>query len=222
MNLKILYALLILVTTLSFGASENVFAQEKQSAKKFNAELENDFQKGAAGDEAALARAVKASEEILAVNPKDARTLVWRGAVGLSQAGKAFRSGNFAEGGEIWQKALDNMKSAVEIEPDNVSIRMIRAAVLSTAAKQFPAPDVARTLREIVIADYERVLILTNENFKTMPEKLRQQILSGLADAYDKIGDKTKARVFYRRLVDETSEAGKTRENALEWLKVDN
>jgi tetratricopeptide (TPR) repeat protein len=140
----------------------------------------------------------------------------------LSQAGKAFRSGNFAEGGEIWQKALDNMKSAVEIEPDNVSIRMIRAAVLSTAAKQFPAPDVARTLREIVIADYERVLILTNENFKTMPEKLRQQILSGLADAYDKIGDKTKARVFYRRLVDETSEAGKTRENALEWLKVDN
>lgn len=222
MNLKNLFALLTLIAALSCGVSENAFAQEKQSAPKFNAELETDFQKGLGGDEAALARAVKAADEILAINPKNAETLVWRGVAGLSQAGKAFQSGNFAEGGELWQKALDNMKSAIEVAPDNVSIRMIRAAALSTAAKQFPAPEVVRNLRETVIADYEKVLTLTSENFKATPEKQRQQILSGLADAYDKLGDKTKARVFYRRLVEETSEAGKTRETALEWLKANN
>ncbi len=222
MNLKKLFALLTLITVFSLGISENIFAQEKQSAPKFNAELEKDFQKGSAGDEAALARAVKAADEILAINPKNAETLLWCGATGLSQAGKAFQSGNFAEGSELWQKALDNMKSAVEIAPDNISIRMIRAAALSTAAKHFPAPEVVRNLRETVIADYEKVLTLTSENFKATPEKRRQQILSGLADAYDKLGDKTKARVFYRRLVEETSEAGKTRETSLEWLKANN
>ncbi|HEX8639352.1 MAG TPA: hypothetical protein VF692_14885 [Pyrinomonadaceae bacterium] len=215
-------AFAFLFSALLFCAAQITRAQDKQNDLKFNAELERDFQAGAAGDEAALVRALQTADKILAANPKDAETLVWRGAGGLSQAGKAFQSCNFAEGGELWQKAQENMKSAVELEPRNVSIRMIRGAALLSAAKHFPAPDVARNLRETAAADYEQVLIVTGEKFKTMPEKQRQQVLYSLADAYEKIEDKVKTRVFYQRIVDETSEAGKMRETAAEWLKKNN
>ena len=211
-------AFAFLFSAFLFGAAQITFAQDKQNDLKFNAELEKDFQAGAAGDEAALVRALQTADKILAANPKDAETLVWRGAGGLAQAGKAFQSGNFSEGGELWQKALENMKSAVELEPRNVSIRMLRGAALLSAAKQFPSPDVARNLRETA-ADYEQVLTVTGEKFKTMPEKQRQQVLYSLADACEKIDDKVKTRVFYQRIVDETSEAGKMRETAIEWLK---
>jgi tetratricopeptide (TPR) repeat protein len=215
-------AFAFLFSAFLFGAAQIAFAQDKQNDLKFSAELEKDFQAGTAGDQIALVRALQTADKILAVNPKDAETLVWRGAGWLAQAGKAFQSGNFAEGGELWQKALENMKSAVEHEPRNVSIRMIRGAALLSAAKQFPSPDVARNLRETAAVDYEQVLTVTAEKFKTMPEKQQQQILYSLADAYDKLGDKIKTRVFYQRFVDETSEAGKMRETAIEWLKKNN
>ncbi len=215
-------AFAFLFSAFLFGASQITFAQDKQNNLKLGAELEKDFQAGAAGDQIALVRALQTADKILAANPKDAETLVWRGAGGLSQAGKELQNGNFAEGGELWQKALENMKSAVELEPRNVSIRMIRGAALLSAAKHYPAPDVARNLRETAAADYEQVLTVTGEKFKTMPEKQRQQVLCNLADVYDKIGDKIKTRVFYQRIVNETSEAGKMRETAVEWLKKKN
>ena len=215
-------AFAFLFSAFLFGTAQITFAQDKQNDLKFSAELAKDFQAGTAGDQIALVRALQTADKILAVNPKDAATLVWRGAGGLSQAGKAFQSGNFSEGGELWQKALENMKSAVELEPRNISIRMLRGAALFSAAKQFPSPDVARNLRETAASDYEQILIVTGKTFRTMPEKQRQQVLFSLADAYDKIGDKIKTRVFYQRIVDETSESGKMRETAIEWLKKNN
>ncbi|MDQ3323359.1 MAG: hypothetical protein M3525_13155, partial [Acidobacteriota bacterium] len=101
-------------------------------------------------------------------------------------------------------------------------IRTTRGAALLSAAKHFPSPDVATSLRETAVADYEKVLTITGEKFKTLPEKQRQQILFALAETYDKLADKTKARNFYQRLVDETSETGKMRETAIEWLKKNN
>ena len=212
-------AFAFLFSAFLFGAAQITFGQDKQNDLKFSAELEKDFQAGTAGDQIALVRALQRADKILAANPKDAETLVRRGAVGLSQAGKELQDGNFAEGGELWQRALENMKSAVELKPRNVSIRVIRATALLSAAKHFPAPDLARNLHETAVADYEQVLTVTGEKFKTMPEKQRQQVLYSLADAYDKLGDKIQTRVFYQRIVDETSEASKMRETAIEWLK---
>jgi hypothetical protein len=114
------------------------------------------------------------------------------------------------------------MKSAVELEPRNVSIRMLRGAALLSAAKQFPSPDVARNLRETAAADYEQVLIRDGEKFKTMPEKQRQQVLYSLADAYDKLGDKIKTRVFISESSTKLPRQGKMRETAIEWLKKNN
>lgn len=217
-----IFAFAFLFSAFLFGAPQITRAQDKQKDLKLSAEMEKDFQAGATGDAVALSRALETADKILVANPKDAETLVWRGAGGLAQAGKELQDGNFTEGGELWQKALENMKSAVELEPRNVSIRMIRGTALLSAAKHFPAPDVAKNLRETAAADYEQVLTVTGEKFKTMSEKQRQQILYNLADTYDKIGDKIKTRIFYRRIVDETSEAGKMRETATEWLKKNN
>jgi tetratricopeptide (TPR) repeat protein len=222
MHLNNTASFIILVLAFFFGATQIAVAQDKQPALKFNADLEKEFIAGANGDEAALARAIQTADKILAANPKDAQTLVWRGAVGLPQAGKAFGSGNFSEGGELWQAALENMKSAVEIEPNSVSIRTTRAAALLSGAKHFPSPDVAKNLRETAVEDYEKVLAIYGEKFKMLSEKQRQQIFFALADTYDKLADKTKARNFYQRLLDETSETGKMRETAIEWLKKNN
>jgi hypothetical protein len=92
--------------------------------------LEKEFIAGANGDEAALTRAMQTADKILAAKSErcpNAR-LARRGRSAASR--KSVCSGNFSEGGELWQAALKNMKSAVEIEPNSVSIRTTRAAAL--------------------------------------------------------------------------------------------
>ena len=87
MKLNNILAFAFLFLAFLFGAAQITFGQDKQNDLKFSAELEKDFQAGAGEDHIALVRALQAADKILAVNPKDAETLVWRGAGGLAQAG---------------------------------------------------------------------------------------------------------------------------------------
>ena len=190
-----------------FG-SASVFAQTFES-------LQKDFNAGMSGDTKAFEKAMKQSQELLAKNPKEAETLVLHGSATLFQSGQAFQTGNFGEGGKLWQKGQAEMDEAVKLSPENVNVLMTRGTTYISASKQFPVKEEADRLLKIGVGDYEK--ITSDKNFKQFPEGLRSQILLGLAEGYERMKDTKKARGFYQIL--STEATGKNQENAVRWLE---
>jgi tetratricopeptide (TPR) repeat protein len=201
-NIATLIFAIICISTIS------TFAQTFES-------LQKDFDKGMQGDTKAFKTAMKQSEELLAKNPKDSETLVLHGSATLFQAGQAFQTGNFGEGGKLWQKGQTEMDQAVKISPDNVNVLMTRGTTYLSASKQFPVKEEADRLFKIGIGDYEKITL--DKNFKQFPEGLRSQILFALAEGYVQMKDNNKARDYYQIL--STDATGKIKEKAVKWLE---
>src|SRR5690348_3912511 len=96
--------------------------------ERFDLKVRNDFFAGFAGNEAALARGMEACEAVLAKNPNDPQALVWHGGGLLYQAGGAFQRGDQNKGIDLWTRGLKEMKTAVELDPDSVGVRIPRGA----------------------------------------------------------------------------------------------
>lgn len=196
-TVKITIAIIIYATLTFAAAATSVFAQ--QDKLRFDESLQKDFSVGMSGDAAALTRAMERSEKILVTNPADAETLVWHGSATLSASGKAFQNGDFREGAQLWKKGLAEMDKAVELLPDNFAVRMVRGSTYLNASKKFPDPAVAKELREKGIGDYEKILTLTDETAQKALPGVRARVLGGLAEAYEKLGDKAKAETYRQR-----------------------
>lgn len=233
--LKTHFSLIVFVAIALIAQSQNVSAQvekskadvavqaEKSKADesvtlKFDEAAEQEFTKGIGGDAAALERAMKASAKILANNPKDALALVWQGGGRLALARAAFYQGDFPAGSVIWKEGLDEMTKAVELAPHDVRVLLVRATTWYQASKQFPDPDEASRLLQTAVGDFEKIIALSDNDFKKLPAVRRDDILLFLAEGYERRGDKTKARNFYLRISNETT--GKTRETAVKWLEA--
>src|SRR5581483_7173988 len=116
-------------------------------AQRFDYLVRGDFFAGAAGDPARLQKAIDLCEWTLADNPAHAEALVWHGAAMLVKSGAAFRSGNMAAGGQLWDRGLKEMNDALALGPDRLGVLIPRAAVLLEATRSVP-PDTARPLVE--------------------------------------------------------------------------
>jgi hypothetical protein len=118
--------------------------------------VRNDFFAGFAGDKEALARGMKACEEVLASDPKNAEAMVWHGSGTLSQATQEFQGGDQQKGIGLWTRGLKEMQTAVDLAPDSVAVRIPRGAVLLTASHYLPSPQMAKPLIEAGVSDYQR------------------------------------------------------------------
>jgi hypothetical protein len=193
-------------------SSASIFAQTDDL--KFDSALAADFSKGMSGDADTLKNATDRAEKILAANPQDARTLVWLGAATLTRSGKYFMSGNFAEGGKNWKEGRRKMDEAVTLDGENVEILMTRGSTYLTASKQFPVKEEAQKILQLGIGDYEKVA--ANSKFSKFPENMRSQVLNGLANGYERLSNKEKAKTCYQRLSAEAT--GEIQANAVKWL----
>jgi tetratricopeptide (TPR) repeat protein len=217
--LKIYFGLIISLCI--FGSANYAAAQtadQNTTALKFDQALRDDFMKGQAGDAQAFAKAMEASEKIIAASPNDALALVWHGSGMLSQSGKFFGSGDFRQGSEFWKAGLAQMDSAVKTDPANIEVLLTRGATYLAASAQFPVPEESLRLLNIAVGDYEKVIVLGGTNFGKMPEAVRSQTLYGLGEGYRRLDYKAKAREFYLRLLEETKTKNANREKAVQWL----
>ncbi|HEX8198264.1 MAG TPA: hypothetical protein VF571_18870 [Pyrinomonadaceae bacterium] len=210
-----LFAAIILI-----AQSQNVSAQKTADSKnlKFDKTVEQEFMKGIQGDATALESAMKTGEKILANNPKDALALVWQGGARLILARTAFYQGDFMAGSAIWKQGLDDMEKAVEFAPGDTRVLVVRGSTWYQASKEFPDPNEANRLLQTAITDFEKIIAVNDDNFKQLPAEIRENVLLNLAEGYERIGAKTKARNFYQRLSTETT--GKTRETAVKWIQA--
>ena len=121
-------------------------------------------------------------------------------------------------GSAIWKQGLDDMEKAVEFAPNDTRVLVVRGSTWYQASKEFPDPNEANRLLQTAITDFEKIIAVNDDNFKQLPTEIRDGVLLNLAEGYERIRAKTRARNFYQRLSTETT--GKTRETALKWIQA--
>jgi len=191
-------------------------AQSAPSPQRFDMVVRNDFFAGFAGDEARLQKAMDTCEQALAENPKHPEALVWHGSGLAFKGGMAFQKGDMKSGGELWQRGVDEMNTAVALAPDNVGVRIPRGAFLLQATLNMQ-PGMAKPLVETAVADYERVLELQISYFNTLGDHPKGELLFGLAEGYSRLGQPDKARQYFERLVKDAPTSGQA-PRAKQWL----
>ena len=156
------------------------------------------------GDMARLERGVKSLEDIVAKNPKNPEARVLLGNGIIARAGEAFRKGDMGSGAKLWQSGLEEMAQAVEMAPDNIFVRARRGVILITASRSTP-PEMARPLVESAVSDFEKVLeVREKENtFSKNSVHKRGELLSGLGDGWNRLGNAEKARGYFERVTKE-------------------
>jgi tetratricopeptide (TPR) repeat protein len=180
------HILIAVATTLTLLAQE-----------RFDHQVRADFFAGFAGDSAALARGMKKSEDTLQANPKHAEALVWHGAGLFFLSGQSFQKKDMAKGMELYGKGIGEMSQAVALEPNNIGVRVPRAAALSAGARFMP-PEMAKPLFESVLDDYTTVYQLHAKDFDQLGTHRKGELLFGLADTYSRLGATDKADQYYK------------------------
>lgn len=168
--------------------------------ERFDMRVRNDFFAGFTGNQEALDRAMKLCEDELAHNPSNAAALVWHGSGVFFESGTYFQAGDRAKGGEFWQRGLGEMDKAVAMAPDTLGVRIPRGAVLLTASRSLPNPEMARPLIEKGLGDFEHTLEIQKPYFDTLGTHPRGELLIGLADGYARLGKDEQATAYFERI----------------------
>lgn len=173
------------------------------SPQRFDMLVREDFFSGFAGSSEALERGMRKCEEVLAKDPKNAEALVWHGS-GLSfSAKKEFMAGNLEKGRQIQAQGVQEMNEAVAMKPEDVAVLIPRASVFLSAALHVPSPEVAKKDFRFAANDYEKILQLQAPNFSNLSVHARGELLGGLAEAWNGLGDIEKSRAYLKRLTEE-------------------
>ena len=187
------------------------------TAARFDKVVRDDFFAGFKGDESALQRAMKVTEEVLRENPEHAEALVWAGAGVFAQAGIAFRSGDQQNGMELWNRSLAMMDRAVELAPDDAGVRIPRGATLMTASREVP-PQMAGELVRRALSDYHKAWDLQKDSIGRLASHSKGELLMGLADLHDRAGNAGSSREFLLKVTAEM-EGTLYAERAKKWMK---
>jgi hypothetical protein len=171
-----------------------------QPVDRFDMKVRESFFTGFGGDKDALARGMKASEEVLAGNPKHPEALVWHGSGLTFQAGQAFSSGDQQKGMELWTKGLKEMQTAVDLAPESPAVLIARGADLLRSSRYVSDPEYAQSLVKDGVADYEHVYRIQKPIFGTLGTHPRGELLFGIAEGYSRMGDEGKARVYFEQI----------------------
>ena len=186
---------------------------------RFDFVVRNDFFAGFGGDAVALDRGMKACEQVLAQNPKQAEALVWHGGGLFYMSGQLFRKGDTNKGIELYTRGLKEMDEAVTLEPENVGVLIPRGAALLTASRAMPPGDQASKLLTQGLTDYERVYELQSSYFDTLSGHARGELLFGLAEGFLRAGNDAKARQYFEKLAASGPDCGHYPE-AKAWLET--
>jgi tetratricopeptide (TPR) repeat protein len=178
-------------------------AGDRHARERFDFLVREDFFAGFEGDQAAFERGMKTCEDMLAKNPKHAEALVWHGGGLVFRAGQQFQKSDFQKGRENWSRGLKEMDEAIALEPENVGVLIPRGATLLVVSRFAKPEPEARRLLQLAVGDYEKVLQLQSGHFARLSAHARGELLFGLAEGWQRLGDAAKARAYFQRLAHE-------------------
>lgn len=157
------------------------------------------------GDMVRYGQGVKKLDAVLAANPKAADGLGWRGGNALFSAVRAFESGNMAGFGEEYAKALDLLARAAEIAQQIPAYRegvlAITGGAFTVFADRMP-PKYQREAWSRVRESYTALRELQKAQFDRFPVHFRGEIMAGLAQSAQRLGEAEKAATLTREMVE--------------------
>ncbi len=187
--------------------------------ERFDLVVREDIFGGFNGDEAAMKRGLEACDAAIAKNPKHAEALVWRGAGRVFLAGQAFQKQDMVKGMQMWSSGLQDMDKAVELKPEDIAVRIPRAAVLMPASAG--APDfMAKPLLVKAKADFEFIYKRQEKVLDKLSEHSRGELRMGLADVYRRLGEIEQSRKQLEAIKAELPETNYA-DRAEKWLATD-
>ena len=155
------------------------------------------------GDTERFDRGMQGLEALMAKSPNDPKLKVLHGNGVFARSGAAFEKGDIQNAMKLWQSALDEMTQAVEQAPDDIFVRARRGVVLISASRSSSMPPaMAKPLTQSAVEDFERVLEV-RERDQTLSQQSthkRGELLTGLADGWNKLGNPGKARSYFERV----------------------
>lgn len=172
-------------------------------AQRFDEFVRADFFAGVAGDAAALDRAMRLIEATLDADPRRPDVRVWHGSALIARAAQASAKGDIAVSDSFWKRGLQEMNEAVALAPDNIAVLIPRGATLLEVSRSVPDADQGKALLATGVADYEKVLLLQTPYFKYLSDHSRGELLFGLAEGLHRLGERNRARSYFKRLVSE-------------------
>ena len=183
-----------------FATSLAALAQQR-----FDFKVREDMFAGIDGDKEAFDRAMKLIDDTLAKQPDHAEALVWRGDGRVFMAGQAFQRGDIAAGRKLYAEGLADMDRAVALAPNDIAVRVPRAAGLLPTARAVRRADRAEAdrLTRTAVDDFEFVLQASQPFWNKMSEHGQGEVLGALADGWLQLGDVAKANAYLDRMTAE-------------------
>jgi tetratricopeptide (TPR) repeat protein len=153
------------------------------------------------GDMERFERGMQTLESLRAKNPTSPEVKILYGNGVFARSGVAFQKGDMQTAIKLWQQSLDEMALAVDMAPNNIFVRARRGVVLISASRSMPA-EMAGPLTQLAVDDFERVLEI-REKEQTLAQRSthqRGELLTGLADGWNRLGKADKARSYFERI----------------------
>jgi hypothetical protein len=185
---------------LAIAIGVGVSAQQPDEVKS----LRGDMFAVLTGDVPRFERGMRTLEALLLKAPTDPQLRVLHGTGVFARAGQAFQQGDTAGGMRLFQASLDEMAEAVKTAPDDLLVRGRRGVVLIAASRAMPAA-MASSLTRLAVDDFERVLDIRerNQTFARGSLHQRGELLTGLGDGANRLGDHARARTYFERIAGE-------------------
>jgi hypothetical protein len=202
--------------------SEDPRLQEyEKPGVRFDMLVRADFFAGMFGDTERLDQGMRFCEKVLAKHPHHAEALVWHGGGLLTQASAVYSKGNASRGDQLFQRGLQEMDDAEKYEPDNMGVKIGRAATLIGISQSGfdPSDKQGRELLQSAVLDYERVLAWQQPRFTSLATHNRGELLFGLASGWSMLGDEKRARSYLERITRDCKGSAYERE-AQSWLEM--
>lgn len=201
--------------------SEDLRLQEyEKPGVRFDMLVRDDFFAGMFGDMKRLDSGMQFCEKVLAKHPHHAEALVWHGGGLLTRASVAYSQEDSSLGDHLFQRGLKDMDDAEKYEPENMGVKIGRAATLIGISESGfdPSDKQGRELLESAVLDYEKVLAWQQPRFATLPMHDRGELLFGLASGWSMLGNDQKALSYLQRITRDCKSSPYERE-ARSWLE---
>lgn len=152
------------------------------------------------GDAEAMARALELLEARLAEEPDHPEALVYHGSLQMARSGEVFEAGDEERGMALWMQGLQEMDRAVEVAPHRLDVRIPRGATLLFISREVP-PEQAPGLLRRSVEDYGAAYEVQKDDLELLSTHSRGELLLGLADGYQRLGQTGQADALFRQVV---------------------
>ena len=187
--------------------------------ERFDHKVRLDFFAGFAGNQEALARGMKVSEEVLAENPKHAEAMVWHGSGLLVQSQAYFGKGDQQTGMELFMKGQAEMDKAVQLAPEKIGVRIPRGAVYLTSTRFMGDAPFVKGMIEKGVSDYQAAYDIQKDYLDKLGSHPLGELLFGLAEGNSRLGNDAKAKEYFEMVAGKLPDSEYAKRSAL-WMET--